>query len=497
MDYSYLYLLMTKGDPDYKLVFIVFILPFIGTVLDRLYRKFLSWYEIWRFNTWNYLNFVGYDSIHNGDNYYDYPKPFLAISYYVYREKLSNNLKYLLISKNNKDSTEVFSDKKQNYILDTASDTCIGNSMYIDIYEGSPIETKDTQSNTRTISKTLCLKSQKYNTFELQNFVNKCVEEYEKYIENDHYNKIYHFIYKNKKNSTLMFTSSVLSDLSNDKTKSYESFDHIYNEHKETIIGDIKRLHNVEYFKKYGLKRKKGYLFYGHPGCGKTYTVMAMANHDNRHIIEIPMSRVKTNSEMEDILNLTQIHGVTFNKDQVIYLFDEIDTGGNAIKKRDHEDNEKESKGNKNKDHKESTETESKDKQSMLIDLLTSNNDTYKESTDELNLGTLLSRTDGIGNYNGPITVATTNCKDKLSPALYRHGRLDPIFFDYARKIDIQMMIEKFYNIKLTTEQISKLPDRCDKVAPSSIIRYIEIHNDCDKLIDFLNKQIQTNANKI
>ena len=50
-------------------------------------------------------------------------------------------------------------------------------------------------------------------------------------------------------------------------------------------MNDIKRLRDIEYYQKNGIKRKKGYLFYGHPGCGKTLSVIAMALEDNRHIL--------------------------------------------------------------------------------------------------------------------------------------------------------------------------------------------------------------------
>ena len=110
------------------------------------------------------------------------------------------------------------------------------------------------------------------------------------------------------------------------------------------------------------------------------------------------------------------------------------------------------------------------------------------DDSDKLNLGTVLSRIDGIGNYDGLIIIATTNCRDKLSPALYRHGRLDPIFYSYCRRVDIQHIIEEYYEIKLTQDQIDKLPDEVHKIAASSVIKYIEdYNNNLEELINFLN----------
>lgn len=59
----------------------------------------------------------------------------------------------------------------------------------------------------------------------------------------------------------------------------------MHNEHTQMFINDINKLKDIEYYKEHGLKRKKGYLFHGEPGCGKTSTVVAIALYDERHIV--------------------------------------------------------------------------------------------------------------------------------------------------------------------------------------------------------------------
>ena len=132
----------------------------------------------------------------------------------------------------------------------------------------------------------------------------------------------------------------------------------------------------------------------------------------------------------------------------------------------------------------------------MILSLLNKNSgydsNTYNNNKDDdLNLGCVLSRLDGIGNYNGLILIASTNCKDNLSPALYRSGRLSPMFFDYCRRDDIINMIEYNYNIKLTREQISKLPDRTHCITPATLRKYIDEESKYEKLINFLNQKIK------
>ena len=69
-----------------------------------------------------------------------------------------------------------------------------------------------------------------------------------------------------------------------------------------------------------------------------------------------------------------------------------------------------------------------------------------KDTTGQkINLGTLLSKLDGIGNYNGLIIIGTTNCIDKLEPALYRELRLTPIEFRQLRKCDCIKIIQSYF----------------------------------------------------
>lgn len=99
-----------------------------------------------------------------------------------------------------------------------------------------------------------------------------------------------------------------------------------------------------------------------------------MSNYDKRHIIEVPMSRVKTNKDLEYILNLTKINEIEFTKDEIIILFDEIDQGTDEI-----------------------TENKNTDKDiSILTSLIANKSDKpIRKNNDELNLGCILSRLDG------------------------------------------------------------------------------------------------------
>ena len=113
-----------------------------------------------------------------------------------------------------------------------------------------------------------------------------------------------------------------------------------------------------------------------------------MALEDNRHILEIPMSRIKTNAELEEILNISEINGIKIKKDELIILFDEIDSGTDSVNKRAFENNNSDSE----KEESEKPEKEHK----LLTTLIKTQECLNKKLDDELNLGTILSRTDGF-----------------------------------------------------------------------------------------------------
>lgn len=464
------------------------LIPFVHFLSDLLKVHFLPFINKYRWSKWNVITFAGWNNIHNGIFYFDYPFPMTAICHYINQRNLSSNLRYINMLRNSNffpDNLDKLHDKDHNisYLLDDKENIRIGNDIYIDIftYKLDTSNENKTYSNTTNWKVNMSIKSSTRKIDELKHFVSDCIKEYKKFEEKKNLNKIYHFIYQGWDDSTNrpLFTQSILSNLDNENEKSYETFKTLFSEHKSSLIKSIDRLKNIEYYKRNGLKRKIGYLFYGPPGCGKTSHVMAMANYDNSHIMEIPMSRIKKNKEIEEIINITDINNISINKNNLIVFFDEIDQADGSLSKRDSEGPKEEVEGDTNK--------------IILMNLLSQNKDNSKKTDfDSLNLGCILSRLDGIGNYNGLKIVASTNCKEKLSPALYRHGRLTPLYFDYCRREDIINMIEHFYQSRLSEKEIALLPDRTHQISPASLRKYLEdFEEDKKGLITFLNAKIK------
>lgn len=486
----------SNSESFYRDILILFIVvPLLKYFFDDISE---TYYKVkdFIFNKFNNkIEFIGWESINGGAYFYDYPLPMTAICHYLSKNNICQNIRYYNASRNgNQYIDDIISYKKDkviSYILNYGYNIKIEDDLYLD-FNYHKMELSKESKTDGSWKVNIILKSKKKTIEEINKFVVKCIKVYEDHIDEKTKDKIYHFIYQGRTNDKkLSFTYSILSDFSDPYKRSYETFNNIYSDHKEMLIRDINRLKDIEYYKKTGNKRKKGYLFHGPPGCGKTSSVVAMALEDKRHILEISMSRIKTNEELEIIFNLTEIHGIKFEKNQIILLFDEIDTGTNILKKRKNEyDEDSDDSDTENDKLKEQTESKKDELITKLIMSKNVDNDSacsYNNNSDAAHLGCVLSRFDGVGCYSGLIIVATTNCKESLSPALYRNGRLNPVFFDYINKDNIIKIIEDYYQIKLTDIQKNKLPDKTSKLSYSSIRKYIEDFEDnIDNLLEFL-----------
>lgn len=444
----FLFLLANPNINIYLAFIILFFDQIKKFIIDHVFVELRVLTE--KFYSVNEIKISGYHTIVDRFNNHDYSESFLAVCFYLKYNKMCNSMAYV---SNSNYASWFFNDntnKKDMYIIEDFGKIICLDNIYIQ-FNKICVKNNDKISIYQI---DIHIRSKSKSIDDLQKFIDECCKQHKQHQKRKLKNKIYHFIYQetnSDKKHVPKFSSNLISNLADDKTSSFESFSTIFNEHKESITKSIDRLSDISYFKKHGLKRKKGYLFYGKPGCGKTSTTMAIANHCKRHIIEVPLSRVKTNIEMENILNITEINGIKFKKSEIIFLFDEIDMSGDCIKR--------------------DVPIEPSHTHSM-VESTTETDHTALNANTKLNLGTLLSRLDGIGNYDGIIYVATTNDINKLDPALFRYGRLEAVCFDFLRRIDTKYMIENFYQITIKEKIAKKLPDR--KISPVDLLQLLE-----------------------
>lgn len=417
-----------------------------------------------RFKKKTCIMMEGFDEINGASHYLTISNKMCGLGYYLF--------------KNNK-TEGIYITEENQFIIQKNNKIKIDDKIYIDVEwinneQTNTISKSDFHASNKKHNRIIIyhLYSYYYTYDYLNKYLEKLENEYDKYMSSINNGKQYHFIYKGDDDGYPQFIKNLLIDQKNPDYGSYETFDSVFSEHKKKIMNDIHRLRDKDFYRRNGLKRKKGYLFYGIPGCGKTSHVMAIAHYDKRHIIEIPLSRVKTNKQFELLIHINRIQDIPINKENVIILFDEIDVGIESMKKREMmQDN---------------------NSSDLLFKKINDVNKTTDDKDDNLTLDTILSRLDGIGNYNGLITIATTNCIDNLDPAIYRHGRLDPCFFDYSTKENIIQMIETYYEVKLNEKEIHKIPGHEKSIAPATLKKLMNDYSTKDELIRYLvnyNKQ--------
>ncbi len=496
-DPTMFFMMLSRTSSDNGLVTIItniviamLAIPVLKVVAESYTVDFDNWFTTSRwYSRYKYsMKFAGHEVFHSGYHRFQFPYPLLAICHLLMSERKINKASYINKDQNGRPMYREQCDENtetMHYILDAYQQFNYSPTIQIEFMR-EKIQNEKQRDNIWAITLRL---SSSQSLKELEAFVERANTAYKAFMDQRNRNKIYHFIYKGKhavEDEEEPWSAAVLSDLDDPGNTNYETFDTLFTPNKTHLIADLDRLKDFDYYKRTGQKRKKGYIFYGPPGCGKTSSVIAMANHDRRHILEIPMSRVRTNAEIEEILNLTSIGGVEFTKEQIILLFDEIDVGSEALRKRDAE----------RACDSAAAGQPMPTPQALLAAAAaaaTTQSQTQGQpcssikANDSICLGTLLSRLDGVGSYNGIVIVATTNCIDQLSPAIYRHGRLNPVRFDFMRQTDIIKMIEAFYSVQLTDDQIMKLPTQEHEITPASMRHYLEQHADSmPRLIDFL-----------
>lgn len=187
----------------------------------------------------------------------------------------------------------------------------------------------------------------------------------------------------------------------------------ILEKNKETQI-----LNTIESFKKKeswylerGVPYTLGILLYGPPGTGKSSIIKAIASYLDYNICILKADSLYHLSDAVSYLN---------RKD--LFVIEDFDSNTSVHKRTDN---------------------------STTV----SSGAEFLENIKAIGLSEILNALDGLISCHGRIMILTTNCIDKIDPALLRPGRIDiKIEIGYVNNETFNMFLEKFFNYKEKAE---------------------------------------------
>jgi mitochondrial chaperone BCS1 len=326
-----------------------------------------------------------------------------------------------------------------------------------------------------------------------------------KFIKEYNDGNLYYFSYIGRKEDSKDKTACQDIMFESHNFYSNKNFSNIFFDDKQNLMNRLIYFQNggAEYLK-LGIPYTLGFLFFGDPGCGKTSTIKAMANYTKRHIIEIPLSKIKTCSELKKIFFTDTINGHYVPPDKKIIVLEDIDCMGSIVQKRETLNNQKNVTGviNKMEEQIENGMIEDKNlyrhKDEYTDDSVDRKNELYErlmryqlegEDNDKLTLSYILNLIDGVLEQPGRILVITTNHPEKLDSALIRPGRIDmKVHFRKASSTVSAEILELFFNKVVDKEIKEKLPD--NQWTPAEVFELCFNLTDFNKVVEKLTKDL-------
>jgi len=259
---------------------------------------------------------------------------------------------------------------------------------------------------------------------------------------------------------------------------------------KDRLWSLIKEIdQNKDYYRKYGQTPKLNLLLHGPPGTGKSSFAYRVAMCLRRDIISMDLTKYPNryiiDKLMHGYINICFSNGHMINPSRLVYVFDEFDrTIEFLIATQDKEKRLFEGKlkamsaGNglasllgisAGKSKSGSRKTNSGSDSECEEDNLTIQSEGDASTTDPSNASAsqlltikdLLEIFQGVVDVNGRLIFAMTNHFDKIKkecPALFRPGRLTPVYFGYIGQETLFDIIQYYFKKPIPSTNLEGLP---------------------------------------
>lgn len=295
----------------------------------------------------------------------------------------------------------------------------------------------------------------------IESFINKCVEEYNvELLDNIKEQHIFEFKSLDKELQIPCYIEYPLTTT--------KSFSNMFFDEKDDIIKHINYfMNNKHEYERLGIPYTLGIMIHGPPGTSKTSFLKSLAKYTKRHIIKLPLNKIKNIEVLHAIFYSEEINYTHIPNNRRIYSFEDIDCGHwkDIVISR--------------KIKKESTVDDSNNNNviNLMCKMMNNNSDSDDESDKKrkrltmpekntITLADLLELLDGIIEIDGRIFVMSSNHPEIIDDALKRPGRIDRIIeFGKLSKQNIVDVYKLWFNKDIPLDILNLMNDNIYTIA--------------------------------